>query len=261
MHEITAEYFTPNMRLCQMPVRIFNGYVRAKKSENLEEEDGILETREFFRRVLSEETIKTGSAFRAEVSRAVGQIGFKVPLLGILVDTRGLESLKTLEMESREKADDIREQMLDDLAKAGESANLARCEVDLIALRLHPEEEFAEAVEKMISEALHDKYSEDSAMLTKTLTEALDSLSSGHALVAQKKLSLVGRFLANMLEAQGDSDQLAIARDELGKAKQIIGLRELAVDKKIIQLRDLTLFEGVKISASLQAGAAIAVGA
>lgn len=69
MHEINAEYYTSNMRLCQMPVRIFNGYVRARESENLEEQDGILETREFFRRVLSEETIKSGNAFRAEVSR------------------------------------------------------------------------------------------------------------------------------------------------------------------------------------------------
>lgn len=258
MHEITAEYYSSNMRLCQMPVRIFDGYVRVKKSETLEEENGEIETREFFRRVLSEDTIKIANAFRSEISRTVGQIGFKVQTLGFLVDTRGLEALKALETESKRKAYDIREKMVDELVRYGESDNLARCEVDLIALRLHPDDEFAELVDKLVYEALSDKHDSDSATLTKTLTETLHSLAAGHALVAQKKLSVVGRFLTNLAESQGDSTELATAREELSSAKQIVALRDEPVETKLKQLRNLKLFEGVKISPALQTGAAAA---
>lgn len=255
MHEITTQYQSSNMRLCQMPVRIFDGYVRVKKSETLEEENGEIETREFFRRVLSEDTIKIANAFRSEISRTVGQIGFKVQTLGFLVDTRGLEALKALETESKRKAFDIREKMVDELVRHGESDNLARCEVDLIALRLHPDDEFAELVDKLVYEALSDKYDAESATMTKTLAETLDYLAAGHALVAQKKLSVVGRFLTNLAEAQGDTTELAIAREELASAKQIVALRDEPVETKLKQLRNLKLFEGVKISPTLQTGA------
>lgn len=260
MHEITAQYTSSNMRICQMPVRIFEGYVRVKKSETLEEENGEIETREFFRRVLSEETIKSANAFRSEISRTVGQIGFKVQSLGYLVDTRGLESLKLLENESKRKAFELREKMVDELVQHGESENLARCEVDLIALRLHPDDEFAELVDKLVYEALSDKYDSDSATLTKTLGETLNSLAAGHALVAQKKLSVVGRFLTNLAETRGDSDELATARTELASAKQIIALRDEPVETKLKQLRNLKLFEGVKISPTLLTGAAATAG-
>lgn len=258
MHEITAEYHSSNMRLCQMPVRLFDGYVRVKKSETIEEENGEIETREFFRRVLSDDTIKIANAFRSEISRTVGQIGFKVQTLGFLVDTRGLEALKELETESKKRAFEIRERMVDELVRHGESDNLARCEVDLIALRLHPDDEFAELVDKLVYEALSEKYDSDSATLTKTLAATLDSLAAGHALVAQKKLSVVGRFLTTLAESQGDSNELAIARTELASAKQIVGLPTESVETKLKQLRNLKLFEGVKISATLQTGAATA---
>lgn len=255
MHEITTQYQSSNMRLCQMPVRIFDGYVRVKKSETLEEENGEIETREFFRRVLSEDTIKIANAFRSEISRTVGQIGFKVQTLGFLVDARGLEALKELETESKRKAFEIREKMVDELVRHGESDKMARCEVDLIALRLHPDDEFAELVDRLVYEAISVKHDSDSATLTRTLGETLDSLAAGHALVAQKKLSVVGRFLTNLAESQGDSTELAVAREELASAKQIVALTGEPVESKLKQLRNLKLFEGVKISPTLQTGA------
>lgn len=256
MHNIEYEYQTSNMRLCQMPVRLFDGFVKIKKSEVIELDEVSTETREFHRRVLSKETIKAAGAFRSEVSRAVNQIGFKVPPLGVLVEFKGLEALKAFERDAKKRAEEIRQLMLDDLLQYGESENLARCEVDLIALRLHPEEEFAEQVEQMIAEAFTARFDEESSSLNKTLEEALVSLRVGHALVAQKKLSMVGRFLSEIAESQGDTGEVASAREELANAKLIIADRELIVDDKITNLKKLKLFEGVKISAKVAVRAA-----
>jgi hypothetical protein len=244
------------MRHCQMPVRMFDGFVKIKKSEVIELDEVSTETREFHRRVLSKETIKAAGAFRSEISRAVGQIGFKVAPLGVLVEYKGLEALKALERDAKQRAGEILQLMLDDLINGGESETLARCEVDLIALRLHPEEEFAEQVEMMIAEAFTTRFDEESSSLNKTLEETLNSLKVGHALVAQKKLSMVGRFLSEMAESQGDNTDLALAREELAVAKSIIADRQLIVDDKISRLKTLKLFEGVKISVKVAVKAA-----
>jgi hypothetical protein len=248
MNEIRIEYFTSNMRLCVMPIRLFDGFVRTKKSESVETEEGEVQTTEFFRRVLSLETIKAAGAFRSDISRAVSQIGFKVQSLGVLVDTDGLSALKDLERDAKIRAAEIRDLMVGDLHEYGESEKLARCDVDLIALKLHPEEEFAEQVEKMVREALTDKHSDESSAMNKILSETLDALAAGHALVAQKKLSAVGRCLTRLAESQGDTGDLATARKDLATAKEIIALRDMAVNEKIEKLKNLQLFDGVRIS-------------
>ena len=248
MHEITAQYQSSNTRICQMPVRIFDGLVRVKKSETEEEAGGVLATTEFFRKVLSDRTIRAAAAFRAEIARAIGQIGFKAAPLGVLVDTRGLDCLKALERESKVKAAGILEMMIEDLAGSGESDNLARCEVDLIALKLHPDEEFAEQVEKLLTEALRDKFDTEAETLNRHLRETLESLAAGHALVAQKKLSMVGRFLTKLAETEGDRGGLDQMRNELAEAKEIVARISEPVALKIERMSKLQLFKGVKIS-------------
>lgn len=252
MNEITVEYHSSNMRLCVMPVRLFDGFVRTKKSETIETEDGDVATTEFHRRVLTIETIKASGAFRSEISRNINLIGFKVQSLGVLVDGDGLASLKDLERDSKIKAFEIREMMIEDLVKSGESDKLARCDVDLIALRLQPEEEFAEQVETLVREAMNEKYSGESSMMNKTLSQTLESLAAGHALVAQKKLSAIGRCLMRVGETQGDSGQLVGAREELATAKEIVGMTDMAIGSKLDRLRKLKLFDGVKISPQFQ---------
>ena len=257
MNEISASYNATNMRLCQMPVRQFNGYVRIADSEKIEHEDGSTETREFHRRVLSKDTIKAGNALRSEISRALGQIGLKVPPLGILVDSRGLESLKVLERSAREKAEAVREMMIEDLLKANESETLAISEVDLIALRLLPEEEFAEGIEKLLAEALDENFDRENSRLAANFEDIIRAIECGHSLVAQRRLSAIGRFLTELAEqdeafSQMNLDQIELLKIDLTKAKQIIAGAESPVGEKIENLKRLRLFDGITVCASVE---------
>lgn len=241
-----------------MPMRQFDGFVRVADSQKIEHADGSLETREYHRRVLSKETIKAGNALRSELTRTLGKIGLKIPPLGILVDTRGLESMKGLEKETRTRCEAIRELMVTDLIKKGESENLAVCDVDLIALRLLPEEEFAEGVEKLLAEALAENYDRENSRLAENLDDIIRAIECGHGLVAQRRLSAIGRFLTELSERNetaGDEfgqEQIEPLKTDLIQAKQIVAAPKTTVAEKIEHLKKLKLFDGITVRARIE---------
>ena len=245
-HEILAQYETPDMRLCNMSVRAFDGMVKAGETETVEEETvGVVKTTTCKKRVLTKETINLANAFRMEVSRSVSKVGFKIPTMGVLVDTRGLETLKEMEKVYRQSAAQIYERMVEELIERGEQETLAICEVDLIALRFTPEDEFVELVERLASEAVSEKLNETGSALNETLERVVKSLEVGHGLAAQKQLSAVGRSLSRLIEMDSDSAAVQDLRTDLASAKEIVSSRELKVNDKIEALQRLKLFAGI----------------
>jgi hypothetical protein len=253
--ELVAEIDSDDVRLCSLRTRAFDGYVKAGPSEAEECEDGTILFKERKRRVLSERTIKDVGALRVEASRACAGAGIKTPL-GVLVLAVGLAYLVSKERSLGLRAQQIYLEMLEQLERAGEDTSLAKCEVNLISVRLTPDAEFRDSMAEVVKEAVTVRLDEASALINECASSIRKFTEVGDAGFAHKHLRRVLKVLAELEKGGVAREALEPLRADAAAAKAVILSHSKKVAEKLEELDGLALMGGIRASLLSRVGPA-----
>jgi hypothetical protein len=244
MYEITANVDVREARLCKMMTRVFEGYVKIAKDEQVEQEDGTVDFVEHKRRVMDVETIRAGYAFRMEVSRAMEEAGFKTHL-GTVVGGRGLEELLVLERELKERAGQLQDQMVESLVKHGAETALAKCEVELVVLKLEAEEASQGAVDRLLQESIDRQLEESVEAINKAVENVRRLVETGNVPRAARQVGTVERELANLARRGYSPTQLQQPYADLEAVREALKKRATTVAEKLEALDGIGLMKGL----------------
>lgn len=197
MYEITADVNVEEARLCKLMTRVFDGYVRVAQDETIEHEGGNVDFISHQRRVMDVEVIRAGLAFRVKVSRAQEEAGIKTPL-GTIVGGRGLEEMMRLEGVLRERAAEIQEDMRRSLIAHEADEGWAKCEVELVVLKLEAEAACAGAVERIVQEAIDEQLAAAVAQINATTTSIRELVAAGNVPRAVRQTGTIERALRGL---------------------------------------------------------------
>jgi hypothetical protein len=245
MFELVAAIDSDDVRLCSIRTRAFDGYVKAGPSESEECEDGTILFKERKRRVLAERTIKDVAALRVEASRACAGAGFKTPL-GVLVAPVGLAELVSKEKPLRVRAQQIYAEMTRQLEQAGEDVGLAKCEVNLISVRLTPDAEFRDSLAGVVEEAVTVRLEEAAALINEGVSSIRRFTEVGDVGIAHKHLRKVLKVLAELEKGGIAHEAVEPLRADMAAAKAIILSHSKKVADKLEELDGLSLMRGVR---------------
>ncbi|MGB7921992.1 MAG: hypothetical protein WCF57_01975 [Pyrinomonadaceae bacterium] len=148
-----------------------------------------------------------------EVSRACSGAGFKTTM-GVLVNADGLLALIAKERKLKERTAAIHSEMIHELEERGESVVHARCEVNLIALRLMPDAEFRSEVEGIIDEAVVVHLEKAIDVINASVAQIRRYTEVGDTGVANKHLRLALRVLSELKRSGWEDRELELLRSD-----------------------------------------------
>lgn len=257
VYEISAQVNIEEARLCKMLTRVFEGYVKVAKDERVEKEDGTIDFISHEKRVMDVETIRAGLAFRVKVSRAGDEAGIKTPL-GTIVGERGLEELLLLERNLKERALEIQDEMRQSLQKHQAEEGLAKCEVELVVLKLEADAVSRESVDRLVQESVDRQLEESVDNINQTVRSIRAQVEIGNVPRASRQTSTLERELENLARRGWRADQLEPLYADLERVREILRQRQMLVPEKLAELQKVALMEGItpKFGAGLRLAAA-----
>lgn len=245
MHVITAELEASTMRLCLIKTRIFDGYVKVAGDETVERGDNTFDFISHKKRVLDEEVIRAGAAFRVEVSRAMMDAGVHTEM-GTIVNERGYEEVRRLEREFIDRAAEIQEAQTKSLREGEADVTLAKCEVSLIVLKVVAEEEAADQTDEFFQDAVEQKLRDEVGEINKTVKHIRELVAVGNAPRAKRQTSIIERCLRSLDRRGWRDEQLAPLREDLGRVREVLAKRSTLVAEKLAALDEIELMKGVE---------------
>jgi hypothetical protein len=181
-----------------------------------------------------------------EVSRASSGAGFKTAL-GVLVTAEGLLELIAKERKLKERAVAIHGEMVRELEVRGESVVHAKCDVNLVALRLTPDAEFRSAVDGIIDEAVVVHLEKAVEVINANVRQIRRYTEVGDVGVANKHLRVALRVLTELKRSGWEDRELEPLRSDLSEIREIILSHSMPVDRKLPELDQIKLMQGVKL--------------